>query len=376
MSHDFDVIVVGVGGMGSATLHALARRGASVCGIEQFGVAHDRGSSHGDTRIIRKAYFEHPDYMPLLHRAYELWDELEAAGGPALFERCGFLTVGRRDSETIGGLETCYAAHEVPHERLDRAELQTRWPQLTPEPDAVGFFDPLGGYLRVEECVARHIEQARAAGARLLLDTPVSSWRAWPDGVVVRAAGDELTARRLVLATGAWAAVELEALGVAAQVWRKVVFWYPSPGAELAAERFPTFYVETDYGHFYGVPAINERGVKVGEHLTPTPIEDPGAVGRDLLAGDEPPVRRFVSATLPALPARPAEHAVCLYTVTPDWNFVIDRHPAHDNVLLAGGFSGHGFKFAPVVGEILAELALDGTTRQPIEFLGLGRFAG
>ncbi|MFQ5744277.1 MAG: FAD-dependent oxidoreductase, partial [Acidobacteriota bacterium] len=162
---NFDVIVLGVGGMGSSALYHLARRGLRVCGIEQFGIAHDRGSSHGETRIIRKAYFEHPDYVPLLHRAYELWRELEERSGEKLFEQCGFLTAGSADSPTIQGLEACYQAHRLPHERLSWAEARRRFPQFHLDPETVVFFDPLGGYLRVEECVRRHIEQARLAGA-------------------------------------------------------------------------------------------------------------------------------------------------------------------------------------------------------------------
>jgi len=375
--HDYDVIVMGVGGMGSAALYSLARRGTKVCGIERFGVAHDQGSSHGDTRIIRKAYFEHPDYMPLLHRAYELWAELEEAGGVDLFNPCGFLTLGHPGSETIRGLEACYAAHDMPHERLDRRHTESRFPQFTVEPGMVGFFDPLGGYLRVEDCVAQHVAQARAAGAELLTDTLVSSWEATDDGVIVCTADAEMSARRLVIATGAWAAPGLERLGIDTHVWRKVLFWYdtPEPGPFLP-DSFPTFYVEKSYGHFYGFPSVDNKGVKVAEHLAETPIDDPAALDREVHPEDEPPVQRFVSETFPGVAARHTSHAVCMYTVTPDWNFVIDRHPLYPQVVIVGGFSGHGFKFASVVGEIAADLALEGATRHPIEFLGIGRFAG
>ena len=375
MKHDYEVIVMGVGGMGSAALYALARRGAKVCGIERFGVAHDRGSSHGDTRIIRKAYFEHPDYVPLLHRAYELWAELEEAAGADLFTQCGFLTVAQPGSASIQGLEACYGAHDMPHERLAAAEITERFPQIKPESGAVGFLDPLGGYLRVEDCVTQHIEQARAAGAELLTETAVLSWHPIDGGVVVRTADTEITARRLVMATGAWAAPELERLGVTIQVWRKVLFWYdtPEPGPFLA-DSFPTFYVEKDYGHFYGFPSVDDQGVKVAEHLAATPIDDPTAVQRALLPEDEPPVQRFLSETFPAVLPGHTKHAVCMYTMTPDENFVIDRHPLHPQVVICGGFSGHGFKFASVVGEIVADLALEGATRHRIEFLGIGRF--
>jgi len=235
----------------------------------------------------------------------------------------------------------------------------------------------MGGYLRVEDCVTQHIEQARAAGAELLTETAVVSWDPVDDGVVVRTADTEITARRLVMATGAWAAPELERLGITIQVWRKVLFWYDTlePGPFLA-DRFPTFYVEKSYGHFYGFPSVDDKGVKVGEHLAVTPIDDPAAVERALLPEDEPPVRRFLAETFPAVLPGHTKHAVCMYTMTPDRNFVIDCHPLYAQVVICGGFSGHGFKFAPVVGEIAADLALEGATRHSIEFLGIGRFTG
>jgi sarcosine oxidase len=376
VKHDFDVVVVGVGGMGSAAVHALARRGARVLGLERFDIAHDRGSSHGDTRIIRKAYFEHPDYVPLLHRAYELWGELEEAASVSLFDRCGFLTVGAPGSASIGGLQACYAQHAMPHERLDGGELAARFPQLRAEPDAVAFFDPLGGYLRVEDCVTTQVAQARAAGAAVRTGAAVTSWEAADDGVVVHTDAEEITAAGLVLTTGAWLRAELARVGVAVEVWRKVLFWYETAELEpFLPAALPTFYIEKDYGHFYGFPSVDDRGLKAAEHLAVTPIDDPDALERALQPGDEAPVGRFVAETFPGVLSGPVSHAVCMYTMTPDGHFVIDRHPLHPRVVLAGGFSGHGFKFAAAVGEIAAELALDGAARLPIGFLGLARFA-
>lgn len=374
MPHDHDVIVIGVGGMGSAALAALARRGVAACGIERFGVGHDRGSSHGQTRIIRKAYFEHPDYVPLLNRAYELWAELEASGGVELIDRCGFLTLGKADSETIRGLEACYAAHDLPHERLGGDQLGERFPQFALEPGMVGFHDPLGGYLRVEACVERHVEEARANGAVLLSETPVRSWRVTDDGVVVVTDAGDVSARQLILTTGAWLVPELERLGVATRIQRKVQFWFDSPGESFADGRFPTFYFETDAGHFYGFPDVEER-VKVAEHVADTTIGDPDALDRSVRPDDLPPVRDFLRRYLPAVRPAATAHSVCMYTMTPDAHFVIDHHPRHPRVVLAGGFSGHGFKFAPAIGEILADLVLEGITAQPIDFLRLGRFA-
>jgi len=376
MTYDYDVIIIGVGGMGAATAYSLARRGVSVCGIERHGVAHDLGSSHGHTRIIRKAYFEHPDYIPLLHRSYELWAELAAQAKIPLFDQCGFLTCGLPDSESIKGLEASYAAHGVTHERLGYSEVRERFPQFLIDRRAVGFLDPFGGYLRVEDCVEQHILQAEAAGAELFFREPVVSWEACNGGVVVGTASREVTARSLVLTTGAWAAPELTGLGIPTEVWRKVLFWYETAGAEqFLPDCFPTFYVETDSGHFYGFPSVDDKGLKVAEHFAKTPIDNPGVLDRDLLPDDEPPVHRFVRQTFPEVVGGRTEHVVCMYTVTPDQHFVVARHPAHPQVVIGAGFSGHGYKFAPVIGEVLGDLAVEGATVWSVDFLGIQRFS-
>ena len=375
MTYDYDVIIIGVGGMGAATAYSLARRGVSVCGIERHGVAHDLGSSHGHTRIIRKAYFEHPDYIPLLHRSYELWAELEAEAKTSLFNQCGFLTCGLPDSESIKGLEASYAAHGVMHERLSYSEVRDRFPQFLIDSRAVGVLDPFGGYLRVEDCVKQHILQAEAAGAELLFQEPVVSWEVCNGGVVVGTASREVTARSLVLTTGAWAAPELTELGIPTEVWRKVLFWYETDGAEqFLPDRFPTFYVETDSGHFYGFPSVDDKGLKVAEHFAKTPIDNPGVLDRNLLPDDEPPVRHFVRQTFPGVIGGRTEHVVCMYTITPDQHFVVACHPVHPQVVIGGGFSGHGYKFAPVIGEVLGDLAVKGGTVWPVDFLGIRRF--
>ena len=375
MTYDYDVIIIGVGGMGAATAYSLARRGVSVCGIERHGVAHDLGSSHGHTRIIRKAYFEHPDYIPLLHRSYELWAELEAEAKTSLFNQCGFLTCGLPDSESIKGLEASYAAHGVMHERLSYSEVRDRFPQFLIDSRAVGFLDPFGGYLRVEDCVEQHILQAEAAGAELFFQEPVVSWEVCNGGVVVGTASREVTARSLVLTTGAWAAPELTELGIPTEVWRKVLFWYETDGAEqFLPDRFPTFYVETDSGHFYGFPSVDDKGLKVAEHFAKTPIDNPGVLDRNLLPDDEPPVRHFVRQTFHGVIGGRTEHVVCMYTITPDQHFVVACHPVHPQVVIGGGFSGHGYKFAPVIGEVLGDLAVKGGTVWPVDFLGIRRF--
>jgi len=371
----FDAVVLGVGGMGSAALWHLARRGLSVCGIEQFDVAHDRGSSHGRTRIIRKAYFEHPDYVPLLHRAYELWEELEAETGRSLMERCGFLTLGPPDSETIRGLERCYGRHDLPHERLGAEQVGERWPRFRLPAGTVGFLDPLGGFLDVEECVRCQLTAARNAGARFLGNERLEAFGPQGDGFRVRTDRRELECDRLILTTGAWAVPHLARLGVVLEVWRKVQLWYDFEGIEdFRVPAFPTYYVERGDGHFYGFPALDEDGIKVAEHVDETPVPGVESLIRALRPGDETAIRVFLREVLGVEAPRRTRYAVCMYTMSPDGQFIVDRHPQYPGLALGAGFSGHGFKFAPVVGEILADLAVDGRTGHPVEFLGLERF--
>ncbi len=371
----YDCLVLGLGGMGSATLYALAQRGVRACGVEQLGVAHDRGSSHGDTRIIRKAYFEHPDYLPLLNRAYDLWEELQRAAGKQLFVRCPMMVAGAPAAEVIKGLEICYENHDLPHERLSAAAAHQRYPQFHLPEDFIVYLDPVAGFLYPETCIAAQIGRAQKWGATVYNNEKVESWEENKNGFRVKTERREIAAEKLIITAGAWANRELASLKLPLQIWRRVMFWYDCGNlADFERERFPIFYVETQRGGFYGFPAIDEWGLKVAEHTTPQVISDPDLVNRTLAAGDEPPVLDFLREFLPGLAPRRSKFSVCMYTMTPDGHFIIDRHPLRPNLVFAAGFSGHGFKFAPVVGEILSDLALHGHTAHPVEFLRLGRF--
>ena len=376
VTEQYDVVVAGAGGMGSAALYHLARRGGRVCAVERFGIAHDRGSSHGDTRIIRKAYMEHPDYVPLLHRAYALWEELEAEEAGELLARVGLLVAGDPNAEAMQGQAACYQAHDLPHESLDAAAIATRYPSLALPAEWSGFYDPLGGFLRVEEGVRRHVALAQKHGAQLYPGEAMLSWRREGDGVVVETERRRLLATRLVLTAGAWAVPELCRLGVAAQVVRKVQLWYQGRGVEQYARgAFPCFFMADGAHYFYGFPAEVPWGLKVAEHnVSHDPVADPLQLNRALTAGDQRAVLDFLARFFPALQPVLSKYAACMYSLTPDKHFVLDVHPECPAVVLGAGFSGHGFKFAPVVGEILAELALEGDTNHPIEFLRLSRF--
>lgn len=372
---EFDAIVLGLGGMGSAALFHLAQRGLRVLGIEQFELGHGRGSSHGQTRIIRKAYFEHPSYVPLLQRAYALWGELEQTTGRKLFYRTGMLVGGPSDGPVIAGMRRAASEHGLAIESLSAREAEGRFPAFRIPASHAAVFEPDAGYLLVEDCVLAHAEGALAAGAEILTGARVTGWTASDTGVRVELADGECVARALVVAAGPWAATMLADLNLPLEVRRKVVFWYATQDARLAEQQgAPVYGFQTPQGFFYGIPAIDERGVKAAHHTGGQVVANPYEVNRGVRAADEAPVREFIAQYLPTLEPPAREHSVCLYTMTPDEHFVVDRHPEHPNVVLAAGFSGHGFKFAAVIGAILADLALSGATEAPIGFLGLGRF--
>jgi sarcosine oxidase len=377
MTETFDVIVLGVGGMGSAACHQLARRGARVLGLEQFPLVHDRGSSHGQTRIIRQAYFEHHDYVPLLLRAYELWNNLEQTADCILFQQVGLVLSGRPEGETISGALMSARLHSLQVETYSATDAARRWKSLSFPEDHTVVFEPKAGLLRVESCVQSQIDQAALLGARFHAGERVQEWSSNGRTVWVRTDRGEYTATSLVVAAGAWAGPILQTLHLPLNVVRKFVGWYPIQSGGFAAEHgMPTYFYELPHGTFYGFPSIDGRTVKAAEHSGGQPVDDPAAVDRAMHDEDLPQLDAFIQSHLPGLQPTPVEHSVCLYTLTPDQHFIVDIHPEWDNVSIAAGFSGHGFKFAPVIGEALADLALDQSTDLPIEFLRLRRFSG
>lgn len=373
----FDVIVVGLGGIGSAAAAHLAARGSSVLGLDRFPIAHDRGSSHGQTRLIRLAYFEHPDYVPLLRRAFALWRELEAQSGRRLLVESGLVTTGPADADAITGTLRSAAAHGLSVDRLTATDAHDRWPQFAIPADWTVLHEREAGYLLVEECVAAHAAWAVEAGATLELGPVVRSWHTDGAGVVVSTDREAFTADRLVLAPGPWAAGLLQLPGVRLEVLRKSLFWYrpAAPAAPLFAEgACPCFAFDAPTGFFYGFPSIDSRGVKIAEHSGGRPVLDPLDVERGVDAAERRLIEGIAATHLPTLGHALADHAVCLYTMSPDHHFLVGVHPDHDRVAIAAGFSGHGFKFASVMGEALADLALTANTPLPLGFLSPTRF--
>ncbi|MFL5340475.1 MAG: N-methyl-L-tryptophan oxidase [Gemmataceae bacterium] len=375
MTRRLDVIVVGVGGMGSATCFELARRGLRVLGLEQFDLGHDRGSSHGLTRVIRKAYYEHPSYVPLVRRAYERWYDLEQLTGRHLLTECGCLNVGPPGGELVGGVRRSAAEHGLPVEELTGTEIGQRFPFRLPT-EFVGVLEREAGFLFVEQCVAAHVEAARKLGAEIHNRERVVSWNSTGRGIDVQTERDRYTAAALVLTAGPWAAGLLERWGRRLSVMRQTMLWFgTSDDCLFRRDRFPIYLAEVPDGYFYGLPVIDGNGHKVARHYGAPELAAPDEIDRSADDADEAPVRAFLNRYLPAVDGPLRRAQVCTYTLTPDRHFVLDRHPEHGNVAIASGFSGHGFKFAPVVGEIMADLATDGKTRYPIEMFRMGRFA-
>ncbi|HSZ56517.1 MAG TPA: N-methyl-L-tryptophan oxidase [Tepidisphaeraceae bacterium] len=372
----FDVIVVGVGAMGSATTYQLARRGVRVLGLEQFDIPHALGSSHGQSRMIRMAYFEHPDYVPLLRRAYELWHELEALSGEKLLHLTGGIYIGPEKGEVVGGSLRSAREHRLPHELIDAAELSRRYPQFRVPEDWMALHEPNAGFLLPERVVAAYANAALVAGAELHGRERVIEWRADAGGVAVRTDRAEYQAGHLVFCGGPWSSTLIGDLGVKLLVTRQVMAWvWPREPQQFAFGRIPVWAIDhLDGTLHYGFPMMDDvPGFKIAHHA-PGAATDPDQVVREVQPGDERGIRPILSTMIPAADGPLLSMKVCLYTNSPDGHFIIDHHPVHDRVTIACGFSGHGFKFASVVGEILADLAMLGSTKLPAQFLELRRF--
>lgn len=385
MKNHCHTIIIGAGGaMGSAAAFHLGCRGVDFLGFDQFDIPHARGSSHGFSRMIRMCYSEHPDYVPLLRRAYELWRELEVMTRQTLFQMPGGIYMGREDSATVGGARRAAVDHGLAHEMLSNAEVRRRWPKFEIPKDFAGFFEPTAGYLIPERIIAANAAIAVGVSpGRIRAHEPVVEWSADDSGVVVRTMKDEYRAERLIIAAGTWANRVVSDLGVRITPTRQVLGWFqPRYAVDFMPERFPVWAMQTPVDFdgtenvFYGFPIdplTGVPGLKVARHAR-GPMIDPDRDDRAARAEDEHDVRPFLKRFMPEADGQLLGLRICMYENSPDDHFIIDKHPKHGNVIVAAGFSGHGFKFASVVGEILADLAMRGETKHPIRFLGLHRF--
>lgn len=369
-----DVIVVGLGAMGSAAADHLTRRGFDVLGFDRFHPPHDRGSSHGETRLIREAYFENPQYVPLVQRAFELWTELEEDTGHELLKLSGGLMIGRREESLVAGALRSAEVHSLPHEVLDAATVRRKYPAFRPADDMVAVWEPRTGVLLPEACVSAHLERASHHGARFRFDEPVEGWSSNGSGVEVRTANGTYNAAKLILCSGPWIAESLAELNLPITVSRQPLHWYtPRNTAHLEGGKFPAYIWEHETQHyFYGFPLRNGEA-KVAFHM-PGGVGSAGDPWGEALPGEADDLTAVLERFMPDLAGEVKRSVVCRYTNLPDSHFLIDFHPAHRNVLVTSICSGHGFKFASTMGEILADLVTEGKTRFDLGLFGIGRY--
>jgi sarcosine oxidase len=368
------IAVIGLGATGCAALYQLARRGIHAIGIEQFNVGHDRGSSHGPTRVIRLAHFENPSYVPLMRQAYALWRELERIADRKLLHITGIAEIGPADGEIIRG--TLAAVTDLPHEVLDAGTLMRRYPAFRLPQSFVAVLQPDGGYIEASIAIEATIRIATEAGAQVRSEEKVLGIEPSSKGVRVRTDRDVIEADGAIVAAGPWLRNLLPELKLPLRVTRQVVGWFESDDvAAFAADRFPVFILDSEYGTHYGFPAYGRRGIKVAKHHHLEETVEPDSYDQTVSAADEAVIRAPLAKYLPGANGRLLTAQTCLYTMTPDETFIVDRMPGFPQVVIASPCSGHGFKFSPVIGEIVADLVTQGTTRHEISQFRLQRFA-
>ncbi len=370
----YDAVVCGLGVMGSAALYHLARRGHHVLGLERFAAGHDRGSSHGETRVIRLAYFEHPSYVPLVRRAYELWRDLERESGHRLLHVTGIAEIGPPDSVLVSGTRATARQHDIPHEVLTASELMQHYPAFRLPSDFVGIVQPDGGFLEAEASVQTLLTLAAKHGAEIRFGAPVRAIEATDDKARIVTGDATYEAGAVIVAAGSWASSLLPDAALPLRATRQVMAWFaPTNADDFAPRRFPVFLIESAHGIHYGFP-LHGAGVKVAKHHHEDEAVDPESYDRHVSAHDEALIRAAVVDHLPGADRLLTAAKTCLYTVTPDGDFIIDRLPGAGAVILASPCSGHGFKFAPAIGEILADLATGQSPRHNISRFKIARF--
>ena len=372
---DYDAIVIGVGGMGSATVYHLARRGCKVLGLERYDIPHEMGSSHGYSRMIRYTLQEHPNYVPLVRRAYELWRELEDASGETLVVTTGSVRAGPPASLYYKNAQESCDAHNIPYEILTATEINRRFPGYQFPDEISSIFQSDGGFLLPEQCIVNHVRAAEESGAEIHRQETVLDWEPQSDEIKVRTDKGVYTARKLVVTAGAWAGKLVPEVTEHAIPERQVLGWFEPEKPELfRPENFPVFGVLAEEGRYYGFPTYSVPGFKIGRSHHLLQKVDPDQMDREVHTEDEAILRQAVSRYFPLAAGRLLERKTCMYTNTPDEHFMIGVLPDHPQVSLAAGFSGHGFKFASVIGEIMADLAHNGETNHDISLFRLDRF--
>jgi len=373
MTH-FDTIVLGGGTMGTAAAWELGKRGERALVLEQFSHVHSLGSHSGYTRVIRHAYNEGADYVPLVLHADELWMELEAETDQLIYHRVGGLEmIAPGYDGAIRARETAII-HNLDYEWLDGAEIRNRWPTLRVPDSWQAGYGARSGFLDVETALHALGDQARILGVKIREDEPVRAWEPDGEGVRVTTDASTYTADRLIVTAGAWNARMLSQLGLPLEVRRKVLFWLEVENESLFVPgEIPVFMSDSDWGSIYGFPIWERSGLKIARHDGGA-TADPETLDRVVRAGEEDDVVGLARDIFPGVTGNVIESAVCMYTVTPDENFIVDRHPEYPQVTIGAGFSGHGFKFATAIGEQLAALSLEPMV-SPMPMFAIDRFA-
>jgi len=371
----YDAIVIGVGGMGSAAVYHLARRGLQVLGLEKHAIPHEMGSSHGYSRMIRYTLQEHPSYVPLVRRSYELWHEMEETAGEELMVTTGSIRAGAPDSPFFLNAQEACDLHSIPYEILTASEVNKRFPGYRFPEEISSVYQADGGFLLPERCIVTHVQAAERAGADVHSQETVLDWEVRGDGVQVRTDRDTYTAGRLVVTAGPWAANLVPELAAYAVPERQVMGWFQPKRPELyAADAFPVFGLFTEEGRYYGFPSHAVPGFKIGRAHHLLQKVDPDAINREVHPEDEDILRQAVNRYFPLAAGKLLDGKTCMYTNTPDEHFMIGTLDGQPQVSVAAGFSGHGFKFASVIGEIMADLAQNGATEHDINLFRLDRF--
>lgn len=378
----YDAIVVGTGTMGIAACAALASRGVHVLGLDQYSIPHDLGSHSGYTRIIRQAYYEHPDYVPLLQRSYQLWKDLESDQNLKLYHETGIIYMGRSDSPILEGTLKASHLYGIPVQSGDNRLLPSKHSQFTIPPDWKLLWEPQAGYLDVNLSLTGFYQQAIHAGATILTGEKVVRWNLVDGHIEVYTESQTYMAEKLILTAGPWMDGLIANVGLPLKVTRQVLAWVDVPEPfRYTDPQFPCWFLhDPEMGMFYGFPISNSgapeapKGIKLGLHM-PGVTTHPDQMDRDIHDSDQEIIQYCIKKYMPQLNNQPIQYKTCMYTYTPDEHFILDYLPeSGTQVIIAAGFSGHGFKFAPVIGEVLSDFFLENKSSLDLGFLSLKRF--
>tara|TARA_B100000927_G_scaffold81699_1_gene65474 strand:- start:9301 stop:10566 length:1266 start_codon:yes stop_codon:yes gene_type:complete len=380
--HNFDVIVIGVGSMGSSSCFQLAKKGYKVLGIEQFNLPHDKGSHSGQSRIIRKAYFEHPDYVPLLKKAYKNWDILQNESGQNIYHKTGLLYFGKSNSGLLKSVISSSELYDIPLKKLNHTEILSEYKQFSIPDNFKGLLEPDAGFLTPERAILTHVELALKKGASIHLNEKVIDW-IQKDGIIkVKTNKDKYYCKKLIITSGAWSKELIPNLKPKIITTQQLISWViPKKWDDFTLGKFPCWTIEEEEskGLFYGFPILESGqfgapiGLKIAHHYPGKEI-NPNKVHREIDKNEEKTLTTFLNKFIPNGYSKTHVMKTCLYSNSPDSDFIVDFLDVNKNVIIGSGFSGHGFKFSSVIGEILSDLAINGNTLLPIDFLRLDRF--